>query len=59
MGGDFYIDNKIVSEKEAIRLFGTLDNVIIKPALETGQGHGVFCFHQKISLSLPNSTCAR
>lgn len=46
-GGDFYIDNKIVSEKEAIRLFGTLDNVIIKPALETGQGHGVFCFHQK------------
>ncbi|MDC1998287.1 sugar-transfer associated ATP-grasp domain-containing protein [Bacteroides uniformis] len=23
-----------------------MDNVIIKPALETGQGHGVFCFHQ-------------
>lgn len=45
-GGDFYIDNKIVSEKVAVCLFSTLDNVIIKPTLETGQGHGVFCFRQ-------------
>ena len=45
-GGDFYIDNNIVSEKVAVCLFSKLDDVIIKPTLETGQGHGVFCFRQ-------------
>lgn len=45
-GRDFYIDNKIVSEKQAVSLFATLDDVIIKPALESGQGHGVMCFRQ-------------
>lgn len=52
-GGDFYIDNSIVSEKVAVCLFSTLDDVIIKPTLETGQGHGVFCFRQDTLMISP------
>lgn len=52
-GGDFYVDNKIVSERQAIDLFTTLDNVIIKPALETGQGHGVLCFKKESLMVSP------
>lgn len=40
-GGDFYIDNRIVAASSAMEILKNYEKVVIKPTLESGQGHGV------------------
>lgn len=45
INGDYYIEDKIVKDDEAIALALSVSDAIIKPSIETGQGKGVSLFN--------------
>lgn len=45
INGEFYIDDHWISTKDACSLVLNLENAIIKPTIETGQGNGVKIFN--------------
>lgn len=46
MGGEFYVNNLVVSKTKALNILENIDDVILKPSLYSGQGRGVICLKQ-------------
>ena len=45
MQGDFICNDKFISNEEAIAVLSNLQDVIVKPTINTQQGQGVFLFN--------------